>query len=144
MRLPGIYLFDDVDPELSLLPFAARRALDCAGLHLSLSGWQKLALEARQTLVRLGAEELVDRGAVERMLEHGDDVRPEPALCEPAPELGPSAELLTLLPEAHGLTAERWARLSGLDRYVLLQLSRRGKRERLAQAWAEIRGLSTR
>ncbi|HTU62929.1 MAG TPA: nitrate reductase associated protein, partial [Polyangiales bacterium] len=56
-----LYRFDQADAQLSLLPMAARRALDCAGLHLSLKGWQTLTLERRQALVRLGGAEQIDR-----------------------------------------------------------------------------------
>jgi hypothetical protein len=137
MQLPGIYRFDDADAGLSLLPMAARRALDCAGLHLSLRGWQKLGLESRQALVRLGSEDSVDGPRVRQALVGCDeDVREEAPLEEPAAALGPSSELLQQL---SGELSPLWTRLTALDRYVLMQLSRRGKRERVAQAWAEIR-----
>lgn len=139
MRVPGIYNFDDADAELSLLPMSARRALDCAGLHLSLRGWQRLSLAQRQTLVKLGAAEVVDPASVAACLsEHTQDVRSEPPLREAPASEGPSAALTEALPAGHSMTAALWAALTALDRYVLLQLARRGKRERLAQAFAEI------
>jgi hypothetical protein len=139
-KLP-VYRVDAADPQLSLLPMAARRALDCAGQHLSLKGWQTLALRDRQALVWLGAEEVVDRTRVAELLATCNaDVRPTPPLAEPDPATGPSAELLDALPPTHDLSPERWRALSALDRYVFCQLARRAKIERLAEAYAEICG----
>jgi DNA-binding NarL/FixJ family response regulator len=109
-------------------------------LHLSLRGWQQLVLAQRQALVRLGATELVDREQVVQLLAaHSADIRPTPLLSQ-VTEGAPSTELLDALPRDHGLDAERWLALSALDRYVLSQLARRGKTERLAEAFAEICG----
>jgi hypothetical protein len=136
-----LYKFDEADAELSLLPMAARRALDCAGLHLSLQGWQRLPRVDREAVVRAGAAEKVDVQAVAQLLAAcGADIRPMPPLTEADSQAGPDATLLAALPGAHALSRERWCQLSALDRYVLAQLSRRGKRERLAIAYAEICG----
>ena len=134
-----VYRFDQADAQLTLLPMAARRALDCAGLHLSLRGWQALPVEQRQALVRLGGTELVDHARVAELLaERAAEVRPAPQLIEADAAAGPSAELLRALPEGHDLSSARWDALSALDRYVLVQLARRGKIERLAEAYREI------
>ena len=134
-----VYRFDQADAQLSLLPMAARRALDCAGLHLSLKGWQMLTLEQRRTLVRLGGTEFVDRARVAELLtERSADIRRTPPLSEAEALTSPSAELLQALPAGRELSSERWRALSALDRYVLVQLARRGKLERLAEAFAEI------
>lgn len=136
-----IYRFDEADAQLSLLPMAARRALDCAGLHLSLRGWQQLTLAERQALVRLGAAEVVDIEQVARHLaERSADVRPVAPLSEANRRAGPDAALLEALPDGHSLSPARWGQLSALDRYVLAQLACRGKRERLAIAYQEICG----
>ena len=136
-----LYRFDQADAQLSLLPMAARRALDCAGLHLSLRGWQALTVEQRQVLVRLGGAEQVDRTQVAKLLERcAAEVRPTPPLTEADASGGPSAELRRALPHGHDLDHERWRALSALDRYVLTQLAGRGKIERLAEAFAEICG----
>jgi len=42
------------------------------------------------------------------------------------------------LPAGSDLSVERWRALRALDRYVLVQLARRGKLERLAEAYREI------
>jgi hypothetical protein len=133
-----VYRFDQADAQLTLLPMAARRALDCAGLHLSLKGWQALALEQRAQLVRLGGAEQIDGARVAELLAaSAADIRAAPPLSE-ADAAGPSAELLQALPVGHDLSAQRWRALRALDRYVLAQLARRGKLERLAEAYAEI------
>ena len=134
-----VYRFDDADAQLTLLPMAARRALDCAGLHLSLQGWQVLILADRQALVRLGAADVVDCARVAELLApRSADVRPTPPLSEADAATGPSTELLQALPRGKELSVERWHALSALDRYVLVQLARRGKLARLAEAYAEI------
>lgn len=140
-KIPGVYRFDAADAELSLLPMAARRALDCAGLHLSLSDWQKLTLSDRVTLTQLGAAEVVAAESVTGFLaERGLPTRPEPPLTEADASVGPSPQLLQALPASQPLSSERWRALSALDRYVLAQLARRGKLERLAEAYREICG----
>jgi hypothetical protein len=136
-----LYRFDDADPQLTLLPMAARRALDCAGLHLSLRGWQTLTLADRQALVRLGAVDSVDCARVAELLAPcRTDLRPTPPLSEADAATGPAPELLQALPQGHDLSVERWTALSALDRYVFVQLARRGKLDRLAEAYAEICG----
>ena len=133
-----LYELDEADAELSLLPMAARRALDCAGLHLSLEGWQALPLTQRQALIRAGAPERVDVQQVVQLLAASSaHIRPTPQLTE-AEAL--DAALLDALPVGHNLDLARWRQLSALDRYVLAQLARRGKRERLAIAYQEICG----
>jgi hypothetical protein len=138
MTWNGIYAFDAADAQLTLLPMAARRALDCAGRHLSLLGWQGLPLGARQRLVALGAAAAVDAPAVARCLaESGAEAREQPVLCDP-PADQPPLEVNHALGPARPLDADVWSRLRALDRYVLAQLAARGKLERLATAHDEI------
>jgi len=139
MNLPGLYAFDDADAGLSLLPMAARRALDVAGVHLSLHGWQHSSIEQRCELIRLGAAEQVDVARVrECTREFGPYVRPELPLVEPDVSAGPPPALVEALGPARPLDRVRWAGLRALDRYVLSQLAKRGKLDRLAEAYAEI------
>jgi hypothetical protein len=138
MTWNGIYAFDAADAELTLLPMAARRALDCAGRHLSLLGWQGLPLVARRTLVALGAAADVDALAVARCLtESGAQARDQPVLPDP-PADQPPLDVSHALGPARPLDADVWSRLRALDRYVLAQLAGRGKLERLATAHDEI------
>jgi hypothetical protein len=134
----GIYAFDAVDAELRLLPMAARRALDVAGLHLSLDAWQLLPLGVRQALVALGAGTTVDATAVTVQLTHAGAASVEqPPLLDP-PAAAPPPEVTQALQPARPLDAACWTQLRALDRYVLAQLARRGKLERLAAAYDEI------
>ena len=133
---PGIYVFDAADAELSLLPMAARRALDVAGVHVSLAAWQSLEHSRRVELVQLGATETVDPARVRRCLT-GVALREEAAPPEPD-ATQPPARVLAALGAARPLSAARWAQLCALDRYVLAQLARRGRLERIAVAYDEI------
>lgn len=148
MRTPGIYELDEADAELSLLPMAARRALDSAALHLSLKGWQMLSVAERRELIQLGAHEVVDDGQVRGVL--ADPGLQAELRAQPAPAMAmdmdtqPPPELLHALPEGERISPARWTQLSALDRYVLCQLARRGKRERLARALSEICGMGGR
>jgi hypothetical protein len=141
-QLPGLYRFDDADAELSFLPLASRRALDLAGLHLSLEGYRKLALAARVRLLSLGAADTVDVTAVAALLTaEGATTRPEAVLPDP-PAAHVPAELRTALGAVLGaalpLSDREWQRFRPLDRYVLVKLAGRGRLEKLARAHAEI------
>jgi hypothetical protein len=133
-----MYAFDAADAELQLLPMAARRALDVAGLHVSLAAWQLLPLGVRQALVALGAGTTVDATLVATQLAQAGAVCVEqPALFDP-PAVAPPPDVVEALQPARPLDAACWAQLRALDRYVLAQLTRRGKLERLAAAYDEI------
>jgi len=138
MQVPGLYVFDEADDALSLLPMAARRALDLAGVHLSLAAWGTLARADRVALIALGAAEQVDATAVARVLEQSraettaDAVRPDPDAAQLP------SDVMALLDAARPLDDAKWRALRALDRYVLVKLASRGKRERLEVAYDEI------
>jgi hypothetical protein len=134
-----IYAFDEADPDLTLMPMATRRALDAVGIKLSLSSYQTLALTDRRELVRLGAAPEVDTLAVKTLVVRADGPAPkaQPPVVEPA-DL-PVALVEALAPE-RTLEPAQWKKLSALDRYVLDQLQRRGRQERLQAAFDEIVG----
>lgn len=129
--MDGLYEFDDADDALTLLPTAARRALDAAGLKLSLRAWQAMDPGARRALVRAGAGAAVDAAAVERLVSRATPPpervppRAEPDAARPPPEVGP-------------VDAAAWAALRPLDRYALVKSARRP--EKLARAREEILG----
>ena len=135
-----LYRFDDVDGRLDLVPIAARRALDMAGLKLSLEAWRALPHAARAALTSLGQRAAVDTAVVAALLV---DVAPEPMepLQEPPADSAPS-ELVGALGIERPLPASLWATLAPLDRYALMKVSRRGPSERLAAAYREIVGQS--
>jgi hypothetical protein len=143
MPTASLYAFDRADAELSLMPMAARRALDLAGVHLSLAGWQLAPFALRQGLVELGAREHVPiaelRAALAPLSQSGH-ARPVPAMVEPDPAEPPSSSLLEALGHGRPLTHAAWMQARALDRYVLWQLASRGKLERLAEAYDEIIG----
>lgn len=128
----GVFAFEDIGDDLPLLPLAARRALDVAGLRLSLAAWQKLPLGPRQKLVAEGASESVAVDAVREAIT---------AAAPTAKEIEPDDETdLSVRPEplAEMMTEERWLTLSPLERFALRHLVRRNKAQRLREALMEI------
>lgn len=142
MRAVRLFQFDEADEPLSLLPMAARRALDAAGYKLSLAGWEELELEARRELVELGSAREVD---VRRVAELLALRKPTPLVREPLPDPGADR-----VPEdvraAYGterpIPDATWAALHPLERYALHKVASRGRPERLDLAYREIIGAS--
>lgn len=135
-----LYRFDGVDESLELVPLAARRALDGAGLKLSLDGWQSLSLEARRELTRAGSGDLVDAARVEELTRAAAPAaeRIEP-LDEPV-STAPPAVVEAALGVERALPPALWAALAPLDRYALAKVAARGRAERIADAYREIVG----
>lgn len=128
-RLP----FEDPDP--SFIPLAGRRALDRAGLRLSLRAWQALSLLVRETVARLGEDVEVDAERVRALLD-GAHPAPEPI----APRLDPPAEVAppevrAALGPGRPLDDGAWRGLSPVGRYALASYARRGRAEKLAAAY---------
>jgi cyclic pyranopterin phosphate synthase len=134
------FAFEDPNPGLSLLPLAARRALDVAGLKLSLEAWRTLSLDERRLLAAAGSGTNVAVATVERIALNA---RPAPERVAPEPD--PEA----LVPELGdgGRRAElelAWPSLTPLERYALVKLARSKKAEpteraaRLDRAYAAI------
>ena len=137
-----LYLFDEVDERLELLPLAARRALDAAGLRLSRDGWSSLPLAERTAVTRLGSGDCIEPSSV---AQHCTSAVPAPERIEPRAE--PNAQHVP--PEVQsGFGAQRplpdalWVSLAPLDRYVLAKVVERGRPERVAAAYDEIVGAS--
>lgn len=137
-----LYAFDAIDETLELLPIAARRALDQAGLKLSREGWRSLELEVRRAVVDAGSRNQPDIQAVRRLVA---------AAVPPASELEPIGDpdpnavpdgLKRALADDQVLTAAIWSALAPLDRYALVKAAAGHSRERLHQAFAEIVGKS--
>jgi cyclic pyranopterin phosphate synthase len=135
-----IYRFDEVDERLELLPMAARRALDHAGLRLSREGWTSLPLDARRRLVAAGSGRDVDAAAVGRECG-GARPPPEPTevLADPPSAVVPDALAASLGP-SRPLSASVWSALSALDRFALVKAASRGRPERLASVYDEVVG----
>lgn len=125
-----VFAFEDIGPGLPLLPLAARRALDVAGMRLSLKAWQKLDLYARRVLVSQGSGK-VDAAAVRRAVADAD-----PAVTEMPPD--DESRLREPPPALEGRVD--WQALSQLERFALAHLVARERRERLDEALREIVG----
>jgi hypothetical protein len=133
-RLP----FEDPDP--SFIPLAGRRALDRAGLRLSLRAWQGLSLLVRETVARLGEDEEVDEVRVRELLE---GAHPEPESIEPLDD-PPLDAVPPAISDALGagrpIDPRRWRALSPVGRYALSSYARRGRAEKLAEAYDALVG----
>ena len=134
-----IWSFEEVEPgTLDLVPIAARRGLDHAGVHLSLAGWRGLAIDQRRALVTLGAEAEVDVRAVATIAADPRETR----------RITPATELPSVLPEGLALGADRarveeaWPTLRPLERFAIQHAAqsaqRRGDPARLRTALAAI------
>jgi cyclic pyranopterin phosphate synthase len=135
-----LYSFDGVDATLELLPLAARRALDVAGLKLSLEAWRVLPLAARRAIVESGSGPVVGVARVEAALAGAPVTRIE---ASPDPIIATvPAELTSALGSSRPVSQALWNALSPLDRYALVKVAGRGKGERLEAAYAEIVGHS--
>jgi cyclic pyranopterin phosphate synthase len=141
LRRVKLFAFDDIDETLTLLPLAARRALDHAGLKLSRDGWTSLSLEVRRRVVELGSEPVVDTLRVRELVRSA-----EPAPVELEPLADPSADRVPA--ELERALGERplppgvWSALSALERYALLKASASKSPDRFSRAYAEIIGQS--
>lgn len=137
-----LYAFDEVDEALLLLPVAARRALDHAGLRLSRAGWLSLPTETRRELCELGSGSGVDLARVRALLERAAPAAElTPATGDPPADAVP-AEVSAAFGEGRPVSGALWQSLSPLDRYALWKVAEKKRPERLAAAYAEIVGAS--
>ena len=92
-----VFEFEEVDECLTLVPLCARRALDAAGLKVSLAAWQSLPLHARQALAQAGSGASVLVDVVEESLI-GLEPPPSPVAGEidPAPDTIPDLVVTAL------------------------------------------------
>ncbi|NUP05633.1 MAG: cyclic pyranopterin monophosphate synthase MoaC [Polyangiaceae bacterium] len=120
-----VFSFEDVGDALSLLPLAARRALDVAGLRLSLEGYQSLVYKDRLDLAILGARDSVDTSQVERIVRRSSM---PPARIKPVADPDartPPEQLNAALGPKRALDPIGWSKLRALDRYALVHVMRR-------------------
>lgn len=130
-----LFAFDGVDDRLELLPLAARRALDRAGLRLSREGWKSLPWETRRALVEVGGADVVDVARVAALCAEGG-AEPIEAVADPPSSL--PAGVAAAYGPSRPIPAARWAALSPLVRYALQKVAEKARPERLAAAWAEL------
>jgi len=120
----AVFDFENILPQLDFLPIAARRALDHAGLRLSLEAWRSLGLEDRCQLVAAGANDLVDSAAVSSVVRRASPPAQRIEVVGDPDPLAPPDGLTRLL-EPVPLDARQWGRLRALDRYALAHVHRR-------------------
>lgn len=137
-----VYLFEEIDDSLKLLPLAARRALDMAQTKVSLAAWQQLSHGVRRELVQLGSAPTVNVGAVQDLLTRAAVERePVETSGEPTAHEIPDA-VQAALPAGQLLSVSSWVALTPIDRYTLAKLASRGRAERFVLAYREIVGES--
>ncbi len=116
--------------DLTLLPMAARRALDRAGLKLSLSAWQGLDLEARRALAEAGSAAEVDGAEVARLAAGADSIA---ASEDPCPEAPPVAVRAIV-----AIDEPTWRALDVVARHALAMYAGRGRAERVAELYERL------
>ena len=137
-----VFRFEEIGPELELMPLAARRAADLAGLKPSLPAWQSLPQRLREELTRLGAAPQVDTVRTTTLLSQSVPPPEAVAASSEAALQSPSQALLSALGDGEPLPAPAWSGLSLLERYALEKVARRGRSARLSRAYQEIVGVS--
>jgi cyclic pyranopterin phosphate synthase len=128
---PSLYGFDAVDPNLTSVPTAARRALDLAGERLGESAWKQLDVVDRMALIAAGAMAVVDPDQVRAIVRKAD---PRAVGFTPKADPDPREPPAKL---AASVAKDRWAALSALDRYALSEAAERSAL-RLREALDEI------
>ncbi len=132
----SIFPFEEPNEDLGWIPLAARRALDHAGLKLSLAAWRGLGMSQRRALISAGTAPAVAIEAVERLVAAAAPPanRTTP---RPDPDAGsvPQA-LMAALGERASELSSRWQTLEPLERYVLDKLVPRGEGGRPGRLYA--------
>jgi cyclic pyranopterin phosphate synthase len=131
-----IFPFEEPNEDLGWIPLAARRALDVAGVKLSLAAWRGLAISQRKALTSAGASPTVPVETVERLAL---GATPPPTRTAPRPEpdaVRASPVLLAALGVRAGELVPRWQTLEPLERYVLEKLVPRGEGGRPGRLFA--------
>ena len=141
-RAVKLYRFDGVDEDLELVPLAARRALDRAGLKLSLDAWKSLPMSQRRAVVDAGSGASVELAPVQLAVSLAEPPAEKLDPGDDPPVDAPPAVLVEALGPERSLPPALWAALSPLDRYALAKVASRGRPGRLEKAYAEIVGHS--
>lgn len=137
---PRLFDFDTSDPSLHLLPLCARRALDAAGIKLSLAAYQTLSIPDRYALAQCGSEEHINLEQVRLIagLALGE-VSTLPLGLDPD-STGVPLEVSQAFGAQRPIPEKVWQNLSSLERYVLVKVTTRGKPERIQACYEEIIG----
>ena len=118
-----IYAFEEIGPDLSRPPLAARRALLGAGVAVPLDTWCSLPLPARQAITHEGTKDTINelgvKNAVSPVLKR---VRFMGPVKDPSRDAIPQV-LVDALRTLRPLTLGEWQSLRPIDRYTLVALS---------------------
>ena len=121
----AVYAFEGLLPEIESPPIAARRALEHAGLRITVEAWRSLALDERTRLTLAGLAERVDVDVVTGVARLTSPP-PQRVPSGVDPESGaPPEALVRALEPTRTIENRRWARLRSLDRYALMHTYRR-------------------
>lgn len=120
------------EQDASLVPMSARRALDLAGLKISLLDWQRLSWMVRETLAAIGEEPEVDAERVAALLDVVDTKAIDP-IPDPPADVVPE-DVRAALGE-RSIADAAWSTLSVVERYAIASYARRGRGDRLARAY---------
>jgi len=133
-----VYRFERIEDSLDVMPLAARRALDEAGVEVPLGAWRGMAIELRRSIIALGTMPQVDAGAVRAILAASNVPHTDaPREGEPSQSVVPGAL-------ARAVTESAWRALAPVDRYALFKVASGDQAEMLLpEACAEIAPLST-
>lgn len=121
-----IFPFEEPNEDLSFMPLAARRALDTAGLALSLEAWRSLERPARESLIVAGSAPVVALDEVDAVCWLATPA-PTRIASSSDPEAMPSS-VGELLGDARAELERGWSTLSAFERYALAKLSRSQRR----------------
>ena len=134
-----VYAFEEIDEAtLPFLPLAARRALDEAGLKITLEGWLSLTLADRHALVAAGVVDSVDRATVRSIVGRATPLATVIGALHAPPADAPAGDLVAALGGERPLAGGVWRSLRAVDRYALAKCA--VKPEKLARAYDAIVG----
>jgi cyclic pyranopterin phosphate synthase len=119
-----VFPFENLS-DLEFIPIAARRALDHAGLRLSLESWRSLTPEERSQIAELGSADVVDTTRVSLVALRAQPLAQRIDPVSDPDLLSPPEDLVRSLDPTRVLDPRRWSRLRALDRYALLFVHRR-------------------
>ena len=121
----AVYAFEGLLPEIESPPIAARRALEHAGLRITLEAWRSLSLDERSRLTIAGVAERVDADVVSGIARLASPP-PQRVPVGLDPDAGTPPEALSrALEPTRTIEPRRWSRLRSLDRYALIHTHRR-------------------
>jgi cyclic pyranopterin phosphate synthase len=121
----AVYAFEGLLPEIESPPIAARRALEHAGLRMTLEAWRSLSHDERARVTLAGVAERVDVDLVSGLARLASPPPQRvPTTLDPDAS-GPPEALARALEPARTIDVRRWSRLRSIDRYALIHTYRR-------------------